>query len=210
VPANTIVDIMNTLSDPRLPAYFEPMAGGAYVGGPYGFPSPYANYSHLSAWIHDPTFPGIIMTYDEVQFYLAEAASRGFTVPLTAEEYYNNGITASFDYWSIAGATDYLAKPEVAWATAAGDWKQKIGTQAWLSFYTRGLLGYTEWRRLDWPIFNIASTIATYDEIPRRFPYPVNEQTLNKINYQAASNSIGGDLPSTPLFWDTAQPIPAK
>jgi hypothetical protein len=206
------VDIMNTLADPRLPAYFEPMADGTYVGGPYGYTSPYANYSHLSAWIHDPTFPGIVMTYDEVQFYLAEAAARGFTTPETAETYYNNGITASFEYWGLSAddAAAYIAKPEVAWATAAGDWKQKIGTQAWLSFYTRGLLGYTEWRRLDYPIFNLAETVTAYNEIPIRFPYPVNEQTLNKTNYEAASAAIGGDLPSTPIFWDTEQPTPTK
>jgi hypothetical protein len=204
VPANTIVDMMNTLSDPRRPAYFEPMADGTYLGGPYGYTSPYANYSHLSAWIHDPTFPGIFMTYDEIQFYLAEAAARGFTVPETAETYYNNGIKASFEYWGLTPeeATAYLAKPEVAYATAAGDWKQKIGTQAWLAFYTRGLVGYTEWRRLDYPIFNLAETISAYNEIPTRFTYPVNEQTLNKTSYEAASASIGGDLPTTRIFWD--------
>jgi hypothetical protein len=208
VPANTIVDIMNTLSDPRLPAYFEPMADGTYVGGPYGYTSPYANYSHLSAWIHDPTFPGIVMTYDEVQFYLAEAAARGFTVPETAQTYYENGITASFEYWGVADAAAYIAKPEVAWDAA--NWKQLIGTQAWLSFYTRGLVGYTEWRRLDYPIFNLAETITAYNEIPVRFPYPVNEQTLNKVSYEAASASIGGDLPTTRLFWDTEAPTGVK
>jgi hypothetical protein len=207
VPANTIVDIMNTLSDPRRSVYFAPMDDGSYLGGPYGYTSPYANYSHLSAWIHDPTFPGIVMTYDEIQFYLAEAAARGMAVPETAETYYNNAITAAFTYWGIPdSAAAYLAKPEVAWATATGDWRQKIGTQAWLAFYTRGLVGYTEWRRLDYPIFNLPETITAYNEIPVRFTYPVNEQTLNKINYEAASQNIGGDLPTTRLFWDTQAP----
>ncbi len=81
-------------------------------------------------------------------------------------------------------------------------WKELIGTQAWLSFYTRGLVGYTTWRRLDYPIFNLAETISAYNEIPTRFTFPVNEQTLNKVNYEAASASIGGDLPSTRIFWD--------
>jgi hypothetical protein len=204
VPANTIVDIMNNLSDPRRPAYFAPMDDGSYLGGPYGYTSPYANYSHLSAWIHDPTFPGIFMTYDEIQFYLAEAAARGFTVPETAQTYYENGINASFEYWGIAAdsAAAYIAKPEVAWDAAR--WKELIGTQAWLAFYTRGLVGYTEWRRLDYPIFNLAETITEYSEIPVRFTYPVNEQTLNKASYEAASANIGGDLPSTRLFWDAA------
>ena len=115
-----IVDMMNTLADPRRPAYFDPMADGTYVGGPYGYTSPYANYSHLSAWIHDPTFPGIVMTYDEVQFYLAEAAARGFTVPETAETYYKMVSHASFEYWGVSAdsAAAYIAKPEVAWDAA--------------------------------------------------------------------------------------------
>lgn len=202
VAANTIVDIMNTLDDPRRPAYFEPMEDGTYVGGQYGYSSPYANYSHLSAWIHDPTFPGIVLTYDEVQFYLAEAAARGYTVPQTAQTYYENAITASFEYWGVADAATYIAKPEVAWDAAK--WKELIGTQAWLAFYTRGLVGYNEWRRLDFPAFNLAETISAYNEIPTRFTYPVNEQTLNKVNYEKASADIQGDLPTTRIFWDVA------
>jgi hypothetical protein len=91
--------------------------------------------------------------------------------------------------------------PQVAWN--ADNWKELIGTQAWLAFYTRGLIGYNEWRRLDYPIFNLPETVANYNEIPTRFTYPVNEQTLNKTNYEAASGNIGGDLPSTRIFWDT-------
>ena len=48
-------------------------------------------------------------------------------------------ITASMEYWGVDAAdiTAYLASPAVAYATAAGTWKQKIGTQA-------GLLSTTE------------------------------------------------------------------
>ncbi|MFN2336672.1 MAG: SusD/RagB family nutrient-binding outer membrane lipoprotein, partial [Bacteroidales bacterium] len=62
--------------------------------------------------------------------------------------------------------------------------------------------GYTMWRRMDYPVFNIPSLVTTYDEIPIRFPYPVSEQTLNKASYTAAASAIGGDLISTPVFWD--------
>jgi hypothetical protein len=55
---------------------------------------------------------------------------------------------------------------------------------------------------MDYPIFNIGSLITTYDEIPVRFSYPVNEQTLNKESYTAAAAAIGGDLISTKIFWD--------
>jgi hypothetical protein len=203
VPANTIVNIMNTLADPRRPFYFTQF-GGAYVGGPYGYDSPYSLYSHIPDFIAAPDFHGFVMTYDEVLFYRAEAAARGYSVGGTVEALYNEAITASILWWggSSADATTYLAQPSVAYATATGTYKQKIGTQAWIALYTRGLEGYTIWRRMDYPIFNIASMITTYDEIPVRFTYPIAEQTLNGANYTSAATAIGGDLISTQIFWD--------
>lgn len=201
VPANTIVDVMNTLQDPRREAYFTPL-NGAYIGGKYGFSNSFAQYSHISDLIQEPTFPGFILTYSELCFYMAEAAERGYNVGGTAEAWYNKGITASFDFWGVSGAAGYLAKPEVAYATATGTWKQKIGTQSWLANYTRGIEGYTNWRRLDYPILNLPEDATKYADIPVRFTFPVNEQTLNAANYKAASAAIGGDAITTKIFWD--------
>jgi hypothetical protein len=103
-----------------------------------------------------------------------------------------------------------MANADVAWATAPGTWQEKIGTQAWLAYYSRGLEGFTSWRRLDFPILNMPESITEYNEIPKRYTYPVNEQTLNKASYEAAAAAIGGDVMTTPLFWDTAQPEPVK
>jgi hypothetical protein len=143
-----------------------------------------------------------MMTYSEICFYMAEAAERGYNVGGTAEEWYNKGITASFDFWGVSGVDAYLAKPEVAYSTAAGTWKQKIGTQSYLANYTRGIEGYNNWRRLDFPILNLPQEATTYADIPVRFTFPINEQTLNAVNYKAASDAIGGDLITTKVFWD--------
>jgi len=201
VPANTIVDIMNTLEDPRRPAFFTEY-NGSYVGGKYGYPNSFSQYSHISDQIQIPDFQGIIMTYSEICFYLAEAAERGYNVGGSAGEWYNKGIEASFEFWGVSGAADYIAKPEVAYATAEGNWKQKIGTQSWIALYTCGIEGYTTWRRLDYPIFNLPNEATTYSDIPVRFTFPINEQTLNEVNYKAASELIGGDLITTKIFWD--------
>lgn len=204
VPANTIVDIMNELNDPRRDDYFF-ANGDTYKGGIYGESSPFGQLSHAADPILDPTFPVVLLDYVEITFYLAEAAARGWTVGATDEEYYNQAITASILFWNgtEADAQAYLAQPSVAFATAEGDWKQKIGTQAWLAFYLRGLEGYTIWRRLDYPILNIAPTLAgDYDAIPKRFTYPIAEQTLNAENYAAAAAAVGGDELTTKLFWD--------
>jgi hypothetical protein len=204
IPANTLVDIMNGLEDPRRQAYFTLMYEGTdsarYVGGRYGVTSPYGSNSHITDAISAPDFKGILFTYSEIQFYLAEAAAKGISLPSTAEEYYSEAIRASFEFWGIPGVDDYLAKPEVAYSQA--NWKERIALQQWLSFYTRGLEGYTTYRRLDYPRFNIAPLIREESEIPTRFTFPVNEQTLNDASYKAASQLIGGDLLTTKIFWD--------
>jgi len=204
IPANTIIDLMNGLQDPRMPFYFTQTAAGIYVGGPYGRLAPYSRYSHIAEPITAPDFPGILLTYDEMLFYLAEAAARGYNVGATPDVFYNQAVTASILWWggTQADADAYLARPEIAYATAAGTWQQKIGTQAYIAFYTRGLEGWTEWRRLDVPQLIVPPRISSYEGIPKRFTYPVNEQTLNKTNYDAASLAIGGDRLTTRLFWD--------
>jgi hypothetical protein len=210
VIANTMVDVMNGLSDPRRDYYFDPNSkvGGEYVGGDYGWPNSYALYSHIAPYIQDPTFPGFFMTYTELLFYLAEAAERGISVPNTAEEYYNAGITESILNWggSQADADAYLAQANVAYTTApdasADGWREKIGTQSWIANYTRGLEGYTTWRRLDYPVFNVAELIESTEYIPTRFTYPIGEQTLNGDRWKEASDAIGGDVVTTKIFWD--------
>jgi hypothetical protein len=112
---------------------------------------------------------------------------------------------SSMDHWGIAeaDAEAYLAQESVAYATAAGDWKRKIATQAWLAYYLRGLEGWNTYRRLDWPVMNVPEIPETSDgKVPRRFAYPSTEQTLNAENYNAAVEAIGEDVMTTKLFWD--------
>lgn len=205
VVANTLVDILNERSDPRLEVYAEPLEDGVtFEGGVYGSNNTYALKSHIGEVFHDPTLEGVILDYAEVEFLLAEAAARGFTVPGTAEEHYNAGIRASMEYWGIPEdeIDAYLAQPEVDYSTAAGDWRQKIGIQHWIALYNRGFEGWTVWRRLDFTGFNVPP-LLTYDDIPRRFIFPIEEATLNKTNLTEAIQMIGGsDDVQTKIFWD--------
>ncbi len=203
IAANTIIDAMNALADPRLPSYFDEV-DGVYIGGPYGESSPFSQYSHIDEVVSSPTFPSVLLDGTEVAFYLAEAAERGFSVGGNAESHYNAGITSSFNRWGVsADAAAYLTKPEVAYATATGNWKQKIGTQAWLAYYVRGQVAWTTYRRLDYPIMNQPPNPLTDDgSIPTRFTYPINEQTLNAENFAAAVSAMGGNELTTKIFWD--------
>lgn len=203
VPANTLVDIMNTRNDPRRPFYFTTV-GGVYKGGTYGSGNSYDSYSHVSAKVTAADFESLLLDYAEVEFLLAEVVARGgFNVAGTAAEHYSKAITASIKYW---GGTDaevvaYLAQPSVAYATATGTWAEKIGTQKYIALYNRGYDAWLEWRRLDYPIFNAPAGIS-YDKIPVRLTYPISEQNLNRANYDKASTDIGGDALTTKLFWD--------
>ncbi|MBJ6120162.1 SusD/RagB family nutrient-binding outer membrane lipoprotein [Pontibacter sp. BT310] len=200
VAANTLVDVMNDLSDPRREFFFTSV-GGVYKGGKYGFPNDFAAHSTASAKIADPTFEALLLDYAEVEFLLAEAVERGYAVGGTAAEHYNAGVKASIKYWggSDAQATAYLAQPGVNYLTAPGDWRQKIGKQEWIALYNRGYDAWVTWRRLDAP--TLVAPVADLT-IPTRLIYPVVEQTLNPENHKSAAAAIGGDDSSVKLWWD--------
>ena len=215
VAANTIIDAVVALEDPRTPVWFtqvdtsseEGVEKLAYWGGIYGNKNSYSKFSHPGDAIIDPTQAGVFMDYTEVEFYLAEAVERGYNVGGDAETHYNNAITSSMNYWGVdqADIDTYLDRPDVAYATADGNYKEKIGTQKWIAMYNRGYEAWTEWRRLDYPVL-VAPDLALTD-IPLRYPYPVNEQTLNTANYEGALTLLPGgvDKVSTRIFWDVPQ-----
>ena len=209
VAANTLVDAMNTLEDPRREFYFtlvDTSSTGtpklAYVGGIYGLSNNFYTYSHVANKIETPSFEAMIFDYGETELLLADAVERGFSVSGSAEEHYNAGITASMNYWGCADSTiaKYLADPRVAYTTAPGTFKEKIGMQMWYELYNRGFESWTEWRRFDYPVL-VAPPEAT-SVIPLRLTYPTSEQTLNGANWAAAGAAIGGDDVGTKLFWD--------
>lgn len=203
VPANTIVDVMNSLNDPRRGLWFDLAGGSTYIGGEYGAANAYSSFSHLATIFEDPTLPGTLLSYSEVEFLLAEAAARGFNVGGTAESHYNNAITASIMDWggSQAMADTYLAQSSVAYASAAGDWKNKIGVQKWISLIDNGFEGWTTYRKFDFGFFNIPDGLTASD-IPQRMIYPIDEATLNGANLKAAAAKYGGDVVSAKIFWD--------
>ncbi len=141
-----------------------------------------------------------------MHFLLAEAAARGGYTGLTktAAEYYNTAIKLSMEEWGIstAEADAYIAQPSVAYATAAGDWKQKIGSQLWLALYNNGVEGWMTWRKFDFTGFNVPDGLE-YSDIPLRMIYPINEGQRNKENKDdAASRLSNGDTPQSKVFWD--------
>ncbi len=202
IAAKDLMDKLIGWNDPRKTKFFSTNNAGNYAGGTVGAANTYVDFSRAGAKVLDPSDPAVLIDYAETEFLRAEAKERGYNVTGTAESHYNNAVKASIIYWggTAADADAYLAQPEVAYSTAAGDWKQKIGIQKWIALYNRPYDGWTELRRLDYP--KISAPKAAKSGFPNRLTYPANEQQLNGTNYTAASTAIGGDLVTTKLFWD--------
>lgn len=202
VIANTLIDKMKSLNDPRIPLYFKPNTSGQYVGGVVGVSNTFNNFAQTNDKMLAPDYPEIILDYMELEFYRAEAVERGFAIAGSAEDHYNNAIRSSVLYWggTSAQADAYLAQPSVAYSTAGGTYKQKIGLQKWIALYNRPYDGWVEYRRLDAPALTVPPTAQS--GFPNRFTYPISEQTLNTANYTSAASAVGGDKVETKLFWD--------
>lgn len=202
--ANTFADHLNGLNDPRRDEFFKDLdAYGDLLGGIYGSSNSYAGFSHAGTAQLDPTLPGTILDYTEVAFLLADANERGWNVGGDAETWYNIGITNSImTDWggSQADVDAYLAQADVAYSSAPGTWKEKIGMQKWIAMYNRGFEAWTSYRMYDAPTLNIPLNAGV--DVITRYTYPVTEYSLNEASVTAAGDAIGGDAISTKVFWD--------
>ena len=165
--------------------------------------------------VANTTTPSLIITNAQTKLLLAEAAFRGW-LPAgakTAKEYYEEGIIASMDAYSIfpntAGALPtaaekaaYLARPGVAYN--ATDALMLINTQYWIECFNNGHEGWCNWRRSGFPVLSPNYFNNPSGGFIRRFVYPIGEQTINPANYQEAVASLGGDGDklTTRVFWD--------
>ncbi|MBW7869590.1 MAG: SusD/RagB family nutrient-binding outer membrane lipoprotein [Flavobacteriia bacterium] len=196
VPANTVVDYMKALNDPRMPIYFSKLIDGEYVGGDYGTSNNYETHSHEGDIFFTPTLPGVLLDYAEVEFLQAEFYMKTGNAG-AAKAHYEAGILANMDYWGVDSG-------DAAAYVAANSWdganKAQLAMQFWIGMYNRGWEGWNVWRRLDSPVMNVA--IDSGEPVPTRYTYPLSESSLNPDAYGQASSAIGGDTKTTKLFWD--------
>lgn len=207
----TFTDKLNELNDPRLPAYAAPATNtGLYEGITYGLTRgdaaaiPLGDVSQPNPDTYAAEAPGILLTYSEVQFILAEAAQRGF-IPGSAEAYYEEGIRASMEFWGIgnqAAVNNYIQNNSYS----SGNWKVSLGIQKWIALYMQGIQGWIEYRRLDFGVLRLPAggipAGVTTANVPTRINYPTDEQNLNRTNYQAAVSAQGPDRLDTKVWWD--------
>tara|TARA_B110000977_G_C11088164_1_gene495617 strand:+ start:2034 stop:3455 length:1422 start_codon:yes stop_codon:yes gene_type:complete len=205
--SDVFVAHLSSKNDPRITEFAElPASGGDYTGVPYGVENPNVLQAAVSFIDSDIIYDGtqrggVIYSYAQVAFSVAEAAVRGWTSE-SAADWYAKGVQASMDQWGIS-ATDaaaYLAQSDVQYNAASA--MEQIATEKWVSLYLQGFEAWAEWRRLDYPQLNAAPDALSGNGIPTRYGYSANTAALNEANYNAAVSTQGADTQDTKLWWD--------
>ncbi len=198
VPSELVINLMNGKDDPRRVVWFTTVEGN-YVGGVFGDGNDFGKTSHYTDVLTNAKAPVKLLSYAEVEFLLAEAAARGYSVGGSAEDLYKKGVTASMKEYGIEDAkiTSYLE----ANVYDTGNWKKSIGEQAYIALFDRGFASWNFTRRLDFPVL-VNPEKSQLTTVPFRMPYSSQEYQLNGSNVEAAATAIGGDKAETKLFWD--------
>jgi hypothetical protein len=222
--SSTMVDHLIATTDPRLHAYAVPVvtagggAGGSakvvvnyttvdgkiYGGMPYGVLTPGILQSWVS-YLPDAVIResaarqgGMLFSYAQVAFGYAEAAQRGWSVPGTAQAWYEIGIKASMSQWGVTSAASSTYVASVGAASM-----QTIATEKWIALYMQGEEAWSEWRRLDYPMLTPAVDALSGTGIPMRLGYGAYTASANKANHDAAVAKVSGYTQDSKVWWDT-------
>ncbi len=207
----TILDYLSDTQDPRIDAFFDPVAGlqvGLYPGDIQNqplsakFSQPAGAASPTGGLIFGPDVPIFLISGWEGNLLLAEAAARGW-IGSDVQVDYEAAVQSSFDYLGV-DATDYIAAGA---AFDAANPIKSIALQKWVCMNgIQPLEMWIETRRYDSPANPIFASAGGLFKSPTAnslgtgnyisiLPYPENEESLNQ--------SFPGQHPVTAkVFWD--------
>lgn len=204
--ANTIVDKMKSLSDPRISVYFKPIVNGTLAGqitgnipGDDQDDSGETSFSRTGTAYASTDSPVIIISAAEVNFIKAEVYFRANN-PANALINYNNAITQDLAALGLdSSVTNYLANPLVIYNNTL----QRIMEQKWITMFQGSYESWVDWRRTGFPVLTTAINNRTSGIIPTKLSYPQIE-----INVNTASLQAGPGIPvpyvslSQKVWWD--------
>ncbi len=233
--AADILSYMSGYKDPRLEKMFirnhpeyvndaDRKYVGVRIGSTVSRKSAFVeSYSNMAVSATDPL---LWMNAAEVSFLLAEYELRFSKDNSRAKEYYEQGITLSFEERGAAGVKEYIANdtdtPElyidplgtysaekkaseckVAWDTASDEegHLEQIITQKWIAIFPLGNEAWAEYRRTGYPrllpaVQNLGPDRIDLDRHARRLVYPVEEYTSNGSNLAEAISLLGNESSS--------------
>ena len=177
-----------------------------------------------------------VITHSEINFIKAEAQLKGWGGSKSAEQYYYDGIEASFQQYGATGVTEYKNRAGIQWGTTSvgdrglfgvvtsgisNDPLDKITRQRWLASYNQGHdIWCMQKRTRALPLIDQfapdGATGLDYAPLPERMVYPpLSEGGLNNAAFQDAILNLGGNtLYNTlqmntsynPIQWETLIP----
>ncbi len=210
VLSETMEEILKQLNDPRLNTYFRP---------PSAFPNTYEgllngpNASEISISISEYSLAGTLfreqtgalqanfMTAWETEFLWAEAALKGFIFS-NPKSHYEKAVTQAFEYWNTEMPANYLTEGNAVYNGDFISQIEKIITQKWIANMMNGYEGWVEFRRTGFPVLKDISASLNNGLIPVRMPYPADEEALNTINFQQASETTNSNSVNHKVWWD--------
>ncbi|NEU68011.1 SusD/RagB family nutrient-binding outer membrane lipoprotein [Spirosoma agri] len=222
---DTFINYLKSTNDPRLP-----VLSVVYVNGkastdvsiqkgmpaniPNTKPSNFVTYSEPNQnTLLKLNAPMLVITPAEMNFYLAEAAIRGWYTAKSAATLYDLGLKAAMRQWALYGADGVISQANIdAYATAnalvttatVAKQMEQLYTQFWVSVFPNSQEVFLNWRRTGYPALvpnNYVGNI-TGGQIFRRMLYPATEENLNKENYNSAVARQGENTFLTHMWLD--------
>lgn len=190
----------------KAPNYPGPTGTGADV-------APIGAYSRPTAVYRDRNAPVFILTYAEIQFLLADAAARGYSVPSSASAYYAAGLKGAMTTIgkfggasvSSAVAADFAVANPLNTSSPAASLKM-INEQIWATTGTLAnfVESWNNWKRSGYPQLTPVNYSGNFSsgQIPRRQLYPSGESTTNPQGLANAISNMGGDTWVKNVWWD--------
>lgn len=208
--SDIMINTLDSLNDPRLSIYAQPApSDNKYRGVPIGPKGSVIvnDYSRIGKrFREDPKGFSPFMRYAEILFIEAEAAQRGWNVPLNAKDAYDKAVTASLEENEVS-STDIQT-----YLNAGGGYQnnvEQIYLQKWIALFKDGNEAWSESRRTDVPMMPAAagSPYSGHTRPPFRYPYPTNEATLNGKNNTPFLSNVKDNFWGQQMWWDTRKNV---
>jgi len=219
-PSATVVNLMNTKSDPRRRWYFTPTAGTTFIGAPNDYAAtsstifnPPSNvvFSRMHIFMRgDSTGTATTPARGRVDTYSGSAPVRMFTFAeyqfIRAEYLFAKGQTANAQIALQAGITASMQMANVPPASIAAyiatngtlnatTELRQIIEEKYVANYGVAVEPWSDWRRTNFPAL-VPTTNGVQTSIPRILPYPQQERDSNPNTPARPS------ITAKSVFWD--------
>lgn len=235
IGCSTFVNYLKNENDPRIASFFInkdangnditaktnylPIEPGLYwwdnwgdYTAPDGSTVPQGNkYTLIAPPFYQLQAPFLHMGYAEVEFLIAEAASRGW-ITADANAHYQAGIRAAMKqlemYPGMVPVNSTLVDNFVnAHTLDAANALEQISMQKWVALFPNGYESFANQRRTGFPVLASVDDVGGESETGgkpyRRLFYPSTEAYNNTKNYDEALSRIGGKNDwMQPVWWD--------